>query len=53
MPTTLKFNKQNIVNHATLSFTGTKIKKKDWKISFWDKFGPKNLYFQFELKFGA
>ena len=24
MPTTLKFNKQNVVNHATLSFTGTK-----------------------------
>ena len=32
---------------------GQKVKKKDWKISFWDKFGPKNLYFQFELKFGA
>ena len=28
MPTTLKFNKQNIVNHATLSFIGTKSKKK-------------------------
>ena len=32
---------------------GQKVKKKDWKISFWDKFGPKNLYCQFELKFRA
>ena len=34
MPTTLKFNKQNIVNHATLSFTGTKSKKKTGKYLF-------------------